>query len=664
MSSNPEAGDSQSAPTGASHSEANIEKENSPSKPIHMKNEHRLSLPRLRARDDACPSRIPRATTPRQKAFAAEDRAQVAQNAVRTTPEALSAIPIPTRPAQTAQSLDSKTRAPDEPVVDGTSVVDKRHDDESGDKASVPTTTPAAVKDNEGESTGETEDEDTSSWDFNDDDSKSLERPGTVLTGEYRTKKLSRGPTLRIAPSAEYIIMGAEDPRVSTSIVTKRSPPHVRYVVGRGTPELKETQNNNESGSRRQVTNGNVHRGGMGSKDKSPSRKPALKHSTSSLYPQDRESLVSDMPPVPKIKAEHLGGRGLSTTQIKEEDGASDVPKTPTKQISATEGTRESAGNSPTEETPCQKLFPPRTSSLIPVHNLATRETPMTPNDVEPVQDVGSSNLDRKTSTTFDDIIPQDVPAKGEGNQTDNVKLPDSKSSRMLVSFKSIFSKHRSAAEKARTKKLEDSNERANSTSKEPAPKGVKNVEETPNTGKQISKSKSKRSRLSDGATWNKGLRNSKPSAKVAPVPVPTTSTTAKVNNTPASSSSLPVPRRQSEDRIPSFARPTQSAITRAAGFTRASTGQLTALAAHNNARTRRVPGATASGSPQPPNRTQGCSVRLTSPLRRQNFTFNGANPVIEDAERIERIRRCIEDICNQACDGNTADKRERFLRV
>lgn len=625
-------------------------------------------LPKHRICEVLAQSRIPRVVVSKPKISAAENQSPVP---AFISSEVRSSIPVPSRLVQAVRAMNTQ----------GVTVKESVYAEDKAAGKSVDHKSPAssigsmdADGENEDYPDGEGDNDEVSSWDFDDDDNEPLERPPTIFTGEYRTRRLPRGPTLRITPSAEYVIMGAEDPAIKTSIVTQRSPPRVRYVVGDGNPSEPHegTPGHSESGNGDlpQDTKGNSRDVGMGSEDMSSTdmgspKRPIFKRSISSPQLRGLKSLVSGVPPVPKINPEYRQERRLSTAQAESLE-----PKTPTKDAAASmqspvvEAVSDWDIDSPMTAVP---RSPMRDAPPIAVDSSTLTEKNgkhNTQNDLEAAHNAGSSNI-AKEDTTSKEIGLQGSSDGNQGNETENIpsraRLPESKSSRMLVGFRTIFSKRKSISEKTRPKKLEGSGETATPASKGRASDVIKsdeNVEGTPKLGRQISKASKQQPRLSEGATY---LRNSKTMAELTPVPL---STKMNASNTPTGSSQ-PALRKQSENHVPSFARPTQSTITKAAGLSRVSTGQL-AASATRDVRGRRLPiTVTANGSPQSANRNQHHSMSITSSFHKKVPTIpNGGGTAIEDMEKVDLIRSCIDDICNQVRDGNTADQREKHLRV
>lgn len=260
------------------------------------------------------------------------------------------------------------------------------------------------------------------------------------------------------------------------------------------------------------------------------------------------------------------------------------------------------------------------------------------------------SSMHQKTETTFDDFVDQ---SKEVSHGNNAGKMSESKSTRMLDSFRHMFGK-KAGVEKGH-----------HSTKNQPADdntKRVKNVSDSveyPKTG-LVKKTK-----------WSKSARNLRAEDISSPIPMRAPS----LMPSPASYSSIPTLARAQHNPnypTPSFARSTQATRTRAAA---ASTKQTPPSM---ETRLRRPQGTFSNGSPQ----------RLARPVRRspQPQTGTSTTPASQSArsERpqppekdaqdakmadsgevgIRGVVSCIEDLITKICDSSRAAQREKNLRV
>lgn len=524
---------------------------------------------------------------------------------------------------------------------------------------------PESVKGVEAEST-------MSNWDL-DDGEEEIQKPPTVFTGEFRTRpsdrlrQSSHGPTLRIAGSADNIIMGTDD-RLKSSIVTQRSSPaRVQYVEkvksdspqdpgstseGKSVPAQKE-QSPMPNFCRPKVSLEHLPKRDISNRELAVARKPLGRPSFTNIFAPSAEHLrVEHTPPVPKVSVSKDGTVQTSSPLAKPKsvDSATQTPDTAHQHSGA------SAGST---TDPMNKMMgplrlhppPPRTSSLQAVTDFSMNT------DAE----AGSEN-------------PDDMPVKEQEvghlkhQQLESSRIPDPKSNRMIDSFRSIF-KHKGAAEKARVKKGEPNE--VPMLPKDQSVVSVKSIKAADEKAESIKPAPKGKAKHSMG--WNKVARNPKASGENSPAFVPTPNS--------ALSASLPTPLNRSplENLTPSFARPTQSTRTKAA------VSGSKPLSAGQEGRPRRIiQGAAAStGSPQRPTRVgvkrpsmaSGnkqltiSSPRPITPAKGQENNPTSSSDI--DAKKPEPaqasfkdIDSCVAKLCKKACDESTAEKREKHLRV
>ncbi|KAI9932176.1 hypothetical protein MW887_009686 [Aspergillus wentii] len=662
-----------------------------------------IKIPK-RSRDSSGGSRIPRVPAQKQShgGFA------TSQKEARVASEHRSSIPVAVR-RHSAEQLATPQNTPSERFAGGMRVIEKplgpRPRPVETNNPAVPESIQEPAKEPASSSSSS-----VSSWDL-DDHEEDLQRPSTVFTGEYRTRLFHRsgqtgyGPTLRVAASAENIIMGAEDSRVKTAMVTQRSPSSsVRYVVGKALPKsltqpsglashpVGESSNSKEDESspdhppvtrnfcRPQVSIEHMPKRDFSGRELSIPRKPlSTRPSPANLFSGSSENPESKStpPPIPKAWM-NIGAdsNGNSSSEVKAVD-----PATPMRDISQDEDHSSGSGvlvqSAPgtAESTASLKPHPPRSSSLQAISDFSMHsESDCVPTGPDEAQLKDASYLRR--NVTFDDIVEENPDKEQAVQNLHVVRLPDSKSTRMLDSFRNIFSKTKSGAEKGRGKK-DESVEPASAASKDQTASSTKRAR-TPNekidSAKIGPKTKTKYSKLSDGVGWNKNSPNPKSSDDLSPVLVPT----------PASSlSSIPAPlsaRILPEDRTPSFARPTQATRTKAA----VTISSKSSVQGGQDTRSRRAHLVAASnGSPQRAGRPQKRVISAPIPIQKnanqtssgviekpgaligqKNGTQDDGKPSDSEEKNVINIRRCIESLCNKARDEVTPAKREKYLRL
>ncbi|KAL2871880.1 uncharacterized protein BJX67DRAFT_376734 [Aspergillus lucknowensis] len=511
-----------------------------------------------------------------------------------------------------------------------------------------------------------------SSWDFGDGDE--LERPITVFTGEYRTRVLpipgnqAAGPTLRIAASADDIIMGSPSRESPNYAVTQRTnPTRVKYLdkLLPSTPkdsgslkgDIPLLDSNKSEGSsqkdtpvtrnfcRPQLSLDSLPKRDISNKEMSISRKPVKGSSLGRLFSPSLKSLQSDTEPlVPKIPDQYCSDQ---ETGLHQAPSKVVQPETPEKPASEAKDTPLSAEANITTtpatviRTGVVQSHPPRTSSLRAISDF--------PND-------SATKLPRKPATnlkrnvTFNDIVPLGTRKEQITPDGDRPRLPESRSNHILDSFRNIFRSRTGVAEKERVKKEGEAPE-------------LTNENQTPQSGQGHTdpetsvKAKPKHPRLPSGVSWNKSSRN----PKTADVP-PTTPT-------PSVPRLLAPSNRHTESNTPSFARPTKSTRTKAASGLR-SPSSITP-----DIHPRRTHIRTAStGSPQRlalgPRRATS-NLLAFSAQKRSNQPPVPEKTAVASSEstdslpkNLEAARNRLEMLCKKVGEATNPLERDRHIRL
>lgn len=506
-----------------------------------------------------------------------------------------------------------------------------------------------------------------------------MQKPKKVFTGEYRTRSdrfraSSYGPTLKIASSADDVIMGPGAAAKSKSSPVS-SPTTIKHVERAQTDSPQDTgatpkgkliptqDSHSQSASPktgRPSPSGLPQKRDISNRELTVSRKPMSRPSLNNLYAASAGSpSAEDTPPVPKVPVSGEGGvlknSPLSTVKMADSSTQTRSPQ------------RERAALGMTPEQlrlliPIEAYSPPpRTSSLQALAPLSPfeeiDETPHTPGQVQ-VQD------------QEDHLEPQ-LHHQGEYS-----RLPESKSYRMFGGFRSIF-KQRGAAEKTRSKQ-EETEQHFELFPKEQSIVSVKSIDTSDNNKAETPKPAPKK------AGWNKVARNPRLSAKNSPAgssPLSISSPlSASVNNRPL------------EIHTPSFARPTHSTRTKSnsnvTGTTAGGSGAGAAVASpklpltSQEGQPRRViqSAAASTGSPQRPLRAN-IKRPVSSGIRKP--VISSPRPVVSENEQdkttprsgdlkkpesakatFKDIHACIAKLCNKARDESTAHEREKYLRV
>ncbi|KAF9887048.1 hypothetical protein FE257_010542 [Aspergillus nanangensis] len=559
-----------------------------------------------------------------------------------------SAIPTAVR-RHSVQSLSSHHDATSSHVASGIGSAEKPHGPRPKPESEEPQQTPTISEDaremeNVKDVSIASPPSPVSDWSFPDE-----ERPEGVYTGEYRKpERLIMGPD---SPGSNYAVTQRSNPAlVHYPDAPRHSPgkgPHVRNPTNSEEDTSTKAEDKSPTDSTRatrnfcrpQISLEAIPKRGSSGRDQSILRKPVNRPSLPSLF--SSSSQEENVPLVPKIPKQY-------------EFSQPDSPVTPVRAKSQLhERSVPSTGGS--SET--VKSFPPRTSSKQAVHELVM-STDLTP----PVMNSGiaAPELKPRSDVTFDDIVPQNVV---DGNTTRGIilpRLPDSKSNRMLDSFRSIF-KQKSGTDKGRGKREEGTPGCAVNVQTPVTAIRIKNDDNKGDSAKTIVKAKSRYTRLSDGVSWNKS--NPKTSEEVV-----------AAGPTLVSASPMLAPTAQNAgENTPSFARPTKSTRTKAA------IGLKVQAPNSQDIRTRRTHVTAApTGSPQRLGhgyrRSQtGPSIQKSSISRPLNIVRSSPNlksyltevdASDPGAKTLSDIHSCIEILCKRTTIEGIPTKREYYLRM
>lgn len=522
-----------------------------------------------------------------------------------------------------------------------------------------------------------------------EDGEEELQKPPTVFTGEYRARPSERmgqyryGPTLKIAGSADNVIMGTINDGSKPSLATRQlSMMRVKYIETSKSgssqendekpksqvDQVEDQHNPDQSPARNfcrpQMSLENLPKRDISNRELSVARKPLNQSGLSNLFVASADKLHAEStPPVPKV---FVSGDSVHTSSpLSEKKNANATPThTPHQRSASHVSTPATTPEQMLKNMPLRSHPPPRTSSLqavadFPMHS-ESDTNPKTPGEVSDKENITPQLKQDATVVNISEVkVPQD-----QTRSVETPRIPDSKGTRMLDSFRNIF-KHKSGSEKGRIKKEEPGQvPRLTKDNSIISMKSVKNVDEKADSVK-IPK-------LSDGIGWNKVTRNPKNSGEYSPALVPTPSSTI------STSASIPSPlsRNASDGRTPSFARPTQSTRTKAN-----TPGAKPQVSVGQDGRPRRViQGVAAStGSPQrltrtgtkrpslssTANRPAANQPRSTISVHNQENTPPGVAKQPEPALRsFKEIRSTIDELCNKARDESTPAEREKHLRV
>ena len=501
--------------------------------------------------------------------------------------------------------------------------------------------------------------------------------------GQYRY-----GPTLKIAGSADNIIMGTADDGSKTSLATQKSPARVKYIETsksslsqdnddkpKGQADQVKDQHTPEEQSparnfcRPQMSLENLPKRDISNRELSVARKPLSRPSLSNLLvPSADKSHAESTPPVPKVL---VSGESVRTpspqSQSQKNEDATPTHASHQRNASSHVSTPATTPEQMLKNMPLRSHPPPRTSSLQ-----AVADFPMSSeSDANPKTPGEESGKETDTPQLKRDVTVVNISEIKDQDQTcsvDTPRIPDSKGTRMFDSFRNIF-KHKSGMEKGRTRKESGHIPHLTKDQSIASMKSVKNVDEK---AESVKASPTTKPRLSDGVGWSKVTRNPKSSGEYSPALVPTPSSTI------STSASIPSPlsRNASDDRTPSFARPTQSTRTKAS-----TPGSKTQVSVGQDGRTRRViQGVAAStGSPQRLLRTGSkhpsivlTTNRPTVNQPRSTISVNNQENTPPDVAKqpepvpksFKEILSFIDELCTKARDESTPAERERHLRV
>ncbi|GAB1208686.1 hypothetical protein APSETT445_007437 [Aspergillus pseudonomiae] len=373
------------------------------------------------------PTRIPRGVVFQRHG---QESVATAQKGGRVISEQSSSLPIPI-PVRSPERLNSRSKARGDGFAGGIRVIEKprgprphilaeqKKDSASSSVEEAPNQPKENITSSSSSSGG---------WNLEEGMPK---RPTNVYTGEYRTR-----PTLRIAASAEKIIMGPDSPG-STYAVTQRShpapvqhPDTPKHVFKEGLRSIEDTtgtsgfrhqdKNTTEdipvtpSSNTPQILLETAPKRDTGGRQFSIPRKPVNSPSLSSLSTPSPECMQST-PPIPNLPMQY---------EALVKGGIASGPVTPEKTAAPQ---AEKFGQSTGESEAIIKPQNKRTASLQAVSDFLIHDAPLS------VQ-----------NRTFDDIVSQ---SPSHNMTPQSARIPDSRSSRMLDGFRNIF-KHRSTMDK------------------------------------------------------------------------------------------------------------------------------------------------------------------------------------------------------------------------
>ncbi|KAL2822313.1 hypothetical protein BDW59DRAFT_180877 [Aspergillus cavernicola] len=644
--------------------------------------------PSPKDRGDCVGSRIPRGNSLNRVANASS------RKGTRGVVDLRSSIPIPVYRRSAEQLSAALQRKQSEPSPSGIRVTEKPRgprpppsaeqtsfvNPESAKRAQISDTVPPSASSSS-----------VSSWDF-DGGGEEPQRPATVFTGEYRIRTIkipgsqAPGHTLRIASSAENLIMGGAGREPPNYAVTQRTNPSmVRYLdkllpgtpkgvnspkgtptVSKGTPDSKTSVGSGQESTpparnfcRPQVSLDSIQRRDISGKEMSMSRKPINRPSLGRLFSPSSRSLHLDVEPlVPKIPDQYCSGQKTDTRQVSNRTTESETsaqitpepdntPSKPSLEITPMPGTV--IKRSPIDP------HPPRSSSLRALTDFPENsELEQGPTVTTRVSSKGATNL--KRNVTFNDFVP--LGSIKEQESGDRTRPPESRSTQLLGSFRNIFKSRGGAADKDRTEK---ENEVQEFVDENQAPSGEQGINEANlfrNDSAKNLETKPKYPRLSGGVSWNKSSRNPKTADESPATP---TSSVPRL---------LAPPSRLPESSLPSFARPTKSTRTKAT-FGLKGQGSITP-----DTHPRRPHVRTAStGSPQRLNRgsrrttggllmISGQKKTISSPIFVEKGVLGPGGPTGLVPKNVDEVRSCLETLCKKVGEATTPLERDRHIRL
>ncbi|KAL2000494.1 hypothetical protein VTN02DRAFT_2987 [Thermoascus thermophilus] len=662
-------------------------------------------------------SRIPRASnlSLKRSMMQSENHSKIPKNKC-AAPERPSSISVPVR----TLSLPSSTSK--DGVITATSVAHKNKAtdvvaDPIPENESVALTPPDVPQAYDGPTATQAEGSDEPDL-VNEDEFLELQRPPTVYTGEYRVKRLSKsrlgqGPILRIASSAEKVIMGTKDDEgdavskqesrqqsrasitesIRASVETRMSNISIKRAslrptslnaqdaVDLGTRNAEETNrektespNVAESPSRgrprSQTSPEHGRKRDASTKEMNIFRRLANRSSFSSVR-LVTPLIPDDAPPVPRIPTHLAASNGVDLVPSQQKvSGAKSSIAMPTPPSASQGGPRSGLPNASKEnETPgstfksgpyndgttradtTPRKFPPRTSSHtpVPVHVFDDEPHSVYTTTSEPDPKHFRASLRSKGNIKFPGKRKDIHPTGSTENATNSpaeCRPSGSKSSWVLENLRGIFGRQKGAADrgttskddKAKVPKLKKADRRADDT------KSIKGFRGTPGTEKIHLKKGTYHSRFrmggtNDDDTTDKADVDGDSPTIPRPTPIP------KLGPT---SASVPAHVRDgSQNDMPSFARPTQAALTRAAANARTPPTPTTATTIGATvSRAKRGPMVTATGSPLNPARARP-SV-----------------PASPEEENLEEIIEFIAEIKRRARDETSFEKRAELFRL
>ncbi|KAJ0425775.1 hypothetical protein BJY00DRAFT_307914 [Aspergillus carlsbadensis] len=636
------------------------------------------SRPSPKDKEDPAGSRIPRGTGLKQSANVS------AQKGTRCTPELRSSIPVPVQ-RRSAEHLSVTLQGKQSEPSSGIRMVEKPRGPRPrpvAEQASLATSEPAQGVDQAQISTpASISSSSSSSWDFGDEGNVP-ERPTNVFTGEYRTRILNvpgnqtTGPTLRIATSADNIIMGGtlRDPP-NYAVTQRTNPSKVRYFdkMLPSTPKVfsSSTKGNTPASDFKKSGGGSSQkkstpvarnfcrpqisldlRGAtdISGKEMSISRKPVSKPSLSNLFsPSSKSPRIEDEPLVPKIPDEYRTDVTKNNIQ----------PATPAKFASDPEATPGSTETKSTEtpitaiKTGTFQAHPPRTSSLRALSEFPTNPAQgLCHASATEAPPKAATNLRR--NVTFNDFVPltfekEKVPAEGV-----KTRIPESRSTHLLGSFRNIFKSRIGVPDKEGTKKEDEYSEPTDENK-------ASQSEQLHLDSEKRAKAKPKYTRLSSGVSWNKSVCNPK-----SPVSSPNTPT-------PLIPRLLAPPNRHLDSSVPSFARPTKSTRTKAASGLRSPASATTPeVGPPRRPRIRTA----STGSPQRvatgPGRAatnllafSGHKRNIQSSISEPENSVSVADETTDSLPKnVDAVRSCLNTLCKMVCEATTPLDRESHIRL
>ncbi|KAL4799143.1 hypothetical protein BDV19DRAFT_385820 [Aspergillus venezuelensis] len=528
-----------------------------------------------------------------------------------------------------------------------------------------------------------------SSWDFREDDE--YEKPATVFTGEYRTRILgipghhSPRPTLRIASSAENLIMGGTSSEMPSNTDANKASPSLRQRLSRlapGTPNesdspktalasrgilgstasTSDSQNDSPASwnfCRPKTSLEAIAKRDISAKEMSISRKPvSSRPSIHSLFSPSPKALGSDEEPnVPKIPDQYSSKSVRRLSAV--------VHATPATFASQN---KDSPSASASEVSPIPKtaikvgpmnLHPPRTSSLQALSELANGPGSEGSSAAVRGGERSSGTKGLKRNVTFNNLTPPSWDNDRFNVSPDKVRLSESKGNHLLGSFRNIFRSRSGASDKDRVKAAENSAPAASNGIQAPnGDKATAKEHHIANDCYRSTKTKSKHTRISSGVSWNRS-RNPRAVTESSGTPIT------------CEPRLLAPPHRLPDGNIPSFARPTRSARTKASP----SLKSQTSLTPDTNSRRTQVRTAS-TGSPQRLTRGSGRntdSILMLSPQQEEPQSSDSHaekrtaainEPIDSIPKNLDIFHGCLETLCKKIGEAPTSLEKDRHIRL